>query len=72
MKNDILIGEFARKFRVEKLNISQQEMASRIGVTRQTINNFELGRFHSYKAFDGYMRLGMPYPDFNSSYTKGV
>lgn len=59
---DELIGKYARNFRITQLNISQQEMADRIGMSRQSINNFEQGRNHSYKAFNAYMKLGMTFP----------
>ena len=59
---DKLIGIYAKKYRQEILELTQDEISAKIGVTKQTISNFESGRFHSSKVFDGYCNLGMPYP----------
>lgn len=59
---DKVIGTYAKEYRKNILNLSQAEMASKLGVSRLSINNFETGRHHSYKIFNGYMSLGMPYP----------
>ncbi len=39
------LGNYLRRFRFEKGEISQQALAEAVGVTRQTIISIEKGRF---------------------------
>lgn len=60
---DELIGKKAQEYRKKELEMTQEEVAKKIGVTTQTIKNFEAGRFHSAKVFSGYVDLGLKVPE---------
>lgn len=60
---DEIIGRKAQDYRKKELKLTQEEVAKKIGVTTQTIKNFEAGRFHSAKVFSGYVDLGMKVPE---------
>lgn len=42
---DTRIANTIRKLRFERNEMTQQELAERVGVTRQTINAIELGKY---------------------------
>ena len=50
------LGKTARELR-KKYNITQEEFAESIGVTRQTIINFESGSTQSMEVLQAYLRL---------------
>lgn len=50
------LGKTARNLRREK-NLTMEEFAERIGVTRQTVYNFEKGITQSMEVLQGYLRL---------------
>lgn len=52
----IALGLNARDLRT-RAGLTQGALAERLGVARQTINNFECGRTDSYKVFKGYLKL---------------
>ena len=62
---DRLFGMYARKFRIEKLDMTQQDLADEIGVSRETIVRFEAGLHHSTKIADKLFEMGMEYPISN-------
>lgn len=43
--NDLKISNNIRRLRFENNEVTQQELAERVGVTRQTINAIELGKY---------------------------
>lgn len=45
-KSKITITNKIRRLRFEKEEMTQQELANRIGVSRQTINNVETGKYY--------------------------
>lgn len=50
------VGRSARDLRV-RCNLTQEEFASMIGVTRQTIINFETGKRQSMEILQQYLKL---------------
>jgi len=50
------VGKCARDLRV-RCNITQEEFAEMIGLTRQTIINFETGKTQSMDVLQCYIRL---------------
>lgn len=58
-----LFGEYARKYRKSVLGYTQDELADKIGVSRNTIIRFEKGKYHSAKVAGKLFELGMPYPE---------
>ena len=50
------LGKTARELR-KKYNITQEEFAESVGVTRQTIINFESGSTQSMEVLQAYLRL---------------
>lgn len=62
---DRLFGMYARKFRIEKLDMTQQDLADEIGVSRETIVRFEAGLHHSTRIADKLFEMGMEYPISN-------
>ena len=50
------LGLYARDLRKSK-GVTQEELAEMIGVTRQTIINFECGLTQSMEVLQGYLKL---------------
>ena len=57
-KSDIIIGKQCKHYR-ELLDMTQQEVADILKMSRETVNRFENGQLHSTKILDFWIDNGL-------------
>ena len=60
---DVAMGKSAQAFR-KQLGLTQEELATKLGVSRITLNRYENGRQHSNKISNYLFMMGMKMPSY--------
>lgn len=58
LKNAKAVGESCRRFRIEELGMTQQQVAEEIGVTQGSVHQFETGKIVSWHILVFYLNRG--------------